>query len=102
MLPITDHVGRDSLRHRDHVAIDDQHPVVVALDKTLHNDDATAGLLARSLKAAPNIRLAAQLEAHAAAMGAVTRFGHHRVAAAGGGGGRPDGRTGPVASPPRT
>ena len=98
MLPITDHVGRDSLRHRDHVAIDDQHPVVVALDKTLHNDDATAGLLDRSLKAAPNIRLAAQVEAHAAAMVAVERFGHHRVADAGGDGGRLVGGADHVAS----
>ena len=73
-------MSRHPLRDRHHVAVDDQHAIVISLDVALDDDDAAPGLLEGALVAPLHLFVAVQVEADPAAMIAVERLGHNREA----------------------
>src|SRR5256712_1189156 len=84
VLAVADDVRRDPFRDRDHVTIDDEHAVVIALYEALHYDNAAARLADGPLIAAPDLFLGPYIEADATSMVAVERLEDDRVADAGG------------------
>ena len=77
---VADHVGRHPLGDRDHPAVDDQAAVVLAGHERLDDHAAAAGLLLRDREGLADVVLVLQVEAHAAAVVAVERLDHDRVA----------------------
>src|SRR3954452_13418734 len=77
---VADHLRRDTLGDRDHAAVDDQDAVVVAGEEALDDDDAPLGLGLRRAEAEAELLLAGDADGDAAAVIAVERLGHQRVA----------------------
>src|SRR5256712_2916464 len=84
VLAVADDVRRDPFRDRDHVTINDEHAIIIALYEALHYDNAAARLADGPLIAAPDLFLGPYIEADATSMVAVERLEDDRVADAGG------------------
>ncbi len=75
--PVAHDVAGHPLRHRHQLAVDHQHPVVIAGDEAL-DDDAPA-VLARHLERRPHLLFGREVDRDAAAVVGVEWLYHHRV-----------------------
>ncbi len=80
--------GRHALGDGGHLAVDDQHAVVVAVDVGLDDQVAVAALSAGERHGAPDVVVCAQVEVDAATVVAIERLDHDREAERLGGGDR--------------
>ena len=80
VLAVADDARRHALGHGGELAADDQDAVVVAGDERLDDDIAVAALVVRGREGTAHVVLVAQIERHAAAVVAVERLDHARIA----------------------
>ncbi|MFN8591966.1 MAG: hypothetical protein U0031_10955, partial [Thermomicrobiales bacterium] len=85
VLAVTHDVRGHPFRDRDHLVVDDQDAVVLAGDEGFDHHLPAAALPFRDRESLAHGRFVGEIDHHAAAMIAVERLEHHRIAQAAGG-----------------